>query len=508
MITHVTELLDRSAQAFPNRTALSDESTSMTYAELSDAVMRIATFIVKEGLSRKPIAICMEKSAHEIAAFLGVAYASCFYTPIDSSMPPARVSRILETLEPALTIVTDETRALIENSSHAGTVVNFKTCLSCEADVSAARRARSCSVDVDPLYVLFTSGSTGVPKGVTICHRSVIDYVYRIRDVFGLDETTVFGNQAPFYFDNSVLDIYTSLLVGGQVHVIPPKLFAWPVPLLKHLAEHKVNLIFWVPSALVAVANLKALAKVDLSNISHVLFAGEAMPAKQLNMWRRAIPAATFANLYGPTEITDCCTYFIVDRELSDTATVPIGNAFVNSDVLVLDENDQLVSPTDVSTTGELCVRGSSLSLGYYGNPKRTAEAFVQNPLNDKYPDIIYRTGDLVKYNQFGEIEFLSRIDHQIKISGNRVELGEIEAAAVGVAGVMECCCIFDEKRGQLMLVYAGKADTEDVRAGIANAVSPYMVPARYERIASMPHNLNGKIDRAEAAARCLGAAK
>lgn len=504
MFSNVTEVLDRSAEKFPNNIALSDENGTLTYNELLQISRKIATYIAKIGIKKQPVVVCMEKSINEAATFWGVAYSSCFYTPIDSSMPPSRISKIIETLEPALAITTQETKELLEQSSYNGPVVNLSECLKTEIDINLVNKSRNELIDTDPLYVLFTSGSTGLPKGVTICHRSVIDYIYNIKDVFKLDEQTVFGNQAPFYFDNSVLDIYTSILVGGRMHIIPPKLFAYPVPLLKHLVENNINLIFWVPSVLIAVANLKALTKVDLSGITRVLFAGEAMPAKQLNMWRHTIPNAIFANLYGPTEITVDCTYYIVNREIDDNGCVPIGNAFNNSEVLILDENNDLISSDNTETVGELCVRGSSLALGYYGNPQKTAEVFVQNPLNDKFIDKIYRTGDMAKYNEHGEIEFLSRKDQQIKISGNRVELGEIEAAACSIDGVMECCCCFDTHRKKLVLVYCGSAQSDDVKKGIAAYVPPYMIPSKYMQIKSMPYNANGKIDRLEVAKICL----
>ena len=342
--------------------------------------------------------------------------------------------------------------------------------------------------------MLFTSGSTGVPKGVTITHRSVIDYIDWVTETFDITEKDSFGNQAPFYFDNSILDIYSKIKAGATTYIKKKNLFAQPVLLLEYLKEKEINTIFWVPSALIVVAKLKAFRNVDISKtLKRVLFCGEVMPNKQLNVWRKFLPDVIYANLYGPTEITDACTYYIVDREFADDEPLPIGIPMANTDILVLNEKNELVTGDEI---GELCVRGTSLSMGYYNNPEKTREAFVQNPLNPFVPEIIYRTGDLVKYNEYGEIIYLSRKDFQIKHMGHRIELGEIETAVSSLEEISLCCCLYDEKKQKIVLFLEGELEKAYINGKISSLVPEYMLPNKVISLEKMPINANGKIDR------------
>ena len=342
--------------------------------------------------------------------------------------------------------------------------------------------------------MLFTSGSTGVPKGVSICHRSVIDYIDWVTETFNITQKDTFGNQAPFYFDNSILDIYSCMKTGATLNIIPKKLFFQPVPLLEYIKYNKINTIFWVPSALIVVSKLKAFRNVDLSDtLKRVLFCGEVMPNKQLNIWRKFLPNVTYANLYGPTEITDACTYYIVDREFSDDEPLPIGIPMSNTDILVLNDEDKLVTDDEV---GELCVRGTSLAMGYYNNPEKTRSAFVQNPLNKAVPEIIYRTGDLVRYNEYREIIYISRKDFQIKHLGHRIELGEIETAISSLEEVTLNCCLYDEKNQRIVLFVDAQVDRDYIKERIEKLVPEYMIPGKVIYLENMPINANGKIDR------------
>ena len=372
-------------------------------------------------------------------------------------------------------------------------------CIGTSVDAEAqaavfAQRART--LDADLLYVLFTSGSTGTPKGASICHQSVIDYIEAAVKAFGVSETDVFGNQHPFYFDGSVWDVYAPLKLGATLEIIPEKLFAWPIRLLEYLVARKVTTIHWVPTAYINLSKLNALKNFDLSGqLKTIVVAGEVMPNKHLNYWRRHIPNARYINLYGPTEITVGCTYYIVDRPFADDEPLPIGNAFPNVEVLVLGEDDRLI--TDASGgKGELCVRGTSLSRGYYRNPEKTKEAFVQNPLNDAYPELIYRTGDLVKYNERGEIMYLSRKDFQIKHYGYRIELGEIETAVSSIPEIAMNCCLYDQKRSKIVLFAEGDLELPEIQERIKTLIPDYMQPNRLVRMQKMPLNANGKIDR------------
>ncbi|MCI8772982.1 MAG: D-alanine--poly(phosphoribitol) ligase [Lachnospiraceae bacterium] len=494
MKANVTYWLDESAGRWPDKTAYAEEGKAVTFGELQRQAKALATQMLERGLFKKPVVVYMEKGVDVLVSFMGAAYSCNFYSPIDVDMPASRVNKILEVLNPALVITTAALKETFSNYEYQGGFLLFEEASHAAVSEEKIEAARRRGVDTDLLYVLFTSGSTGVPKGVTITHRSVIDYIDWVTETFDITEKDSFGNQAPFYFDNSILDIYSTLKSGAATYIIPKNLFAQPVLLLEYLKEKKINTIFWVPSALIVVAKLKAFRNVDLSDtLKRVLFCGEVMPNKQLNIWRKFLPEVLYANLYGPTEITDACTYYIVDREFSDDEPLPIGIPMANTDILVLNEKDEPVAGDEI---GELCVRGTSLSMGYYNNPEKTREAFVQNPLNPFVPETIYRTGDLVKYNEYGEIIYLSRKDFQIKHMGHRIELGEIETAVSSLEEISLCCCLYDEKKQKIVLFLEEELEKSYINGQISKLIPEYMLPNKVISLPKMPINANGKIDR------------
>ncbi len=492
----VLSWLDETAKRLPNKLALQDISGNITYQEYRSKSLAIAYKIVElnKGEMKKPIVVYLEKGKEVLVSFMGVAYSGCFYSPIDTEMPQSRVDKILEVLKPEIVITTNKLKTNFEKFNFYGSYIIYEETICSEEDETAVKPYTEKIIDTDLLYVLFTSGSTGVPKGVSICHRSVIDYTDWVTETFNITQKDTFGNQAPFYFDNSILDIYSCMKTGATLNIIPKKLFFQPVPLLEYIKYNKINTIFWVPSALIVVSKLKAFRNVDLSDtLKRVLFCGEVMPNKQLNIWRKFLPNVTYANLYGPTEITDACTYYIVDREFSDDEPLPIGIPMSNTDILVLNDEDKLVTDDEV---GELCVRGTSLAMGYYNNPEKTRSAFVQNPLNKAVPEIIYRTGDLVRYNEYREIIYISRKDFQIKHLGHRIELGEIETAISSLEEVTLNCCLYDEKNQKIVLFVDAQVDRDYIKERIEKLVPEYMIPGKVIYLENMPINANGKIDR------------
>lgn len=500
MHSNIVQWLEITAGKFPYKTAITDGSVSYTWQEVRQRALSIADNIEKVIRVRKqPVAVYMEKTADMVIALLGVAYSGNFYTVVASDMPQSRIEKILTVLKPSIFISKGELINNIETSgavNFTGPVLNFDDIISSEIDNIGARRYVDRILDTDLLYVLFTSGSTGMPKGVSINHRSVIDYIEWVVNEFSITEKDSFGNQAPFYFDNSVLDIYSTIKTGAELYVIPENLFHQAPHLLQYLVDNRITTIFWVPSALSQTARTKAFESVDLRNtLKRVLFAGEVMPAKLLNVWRRKVPDAVYANLYGPTEITVDCTFYVIDREFNDDESIPIGAPMRNTEVLVLDENDKLV--TESGQIGELCVRGTCLAAGYYNNPEKTAEVFVQNPLQSAYEEKIYRTGDLVKYNERQELIYISRKDSQIKHLGHRIELGEIETAVSSLNGVTACCCLYNHKKGLIVLFLEGIEITRnEINEKLAALLPRYMLPSKVICLNNLPLNANGKIDR------------
>lgn len=493
MITNVLDYLKDSAEKYPDKVAYVDSNSSFTFGQLEDAVYRIGTALSKHVSNGSPVAVYMEKSVQSIAAFLGVAAAGCFYAPIDVSMPEQRVKLILDTLETEVLVVDQESREKARTLGFTGKIFLYDDLVAETADMQVLQKIRRKAIDSDPLYAIFTSGSTGVPKGVLTSQRSAVNFTEWYCTAFEFTDEEIFGNQTPFYFDASVKDIYATLRCGATMHIIPKTMFSFPAKLVEYLNERKINCIDWVPSALCIIVNFKTFEKVMPKYLKKVMFLGEVMPTKQFNMWRKALPQIKYANLYGPTEATGDCTYYKVERELDDSEPIPIGYACENSDVLILNDQNQLVKPGEI---GEICVRGVSLALGYYNNQEKTDSVFVPNPLQKHYRELIYRTGDLGKYNEYNEIIYVSRKDNQIKHMGHRIELGEIETAIGAVDGIQRICCLYDHNKGKILAIYQGDVSKYDVIDAIKHALPKYMIPNVYYQVEEMPINMNGKIDR------------
>ena len=488
----VTDYLERTVRKYPDKIAFSDEQREVTFQTVREEAQRVASEIIQDGFFKKPIAVFMDKQVECINAFLGVAYSGNYYTVLDTKMP---IEKIMAVLEPVC-IITDNKHETQANEFAAGcAILKYEELMSKSANLQIIQAVREKIVSTDILYVLFTSGSTGNPKGVIISHQANIAYLEWGGETFRLDDRVVFGNQTPFYFVMSGFDIYQTVRNGGTMFIIPKTLFSFPVMLLEYLKEKRINLLYWVPSALCAIANFRALPEVHLDDLKAVMFGGEVMPVKQLNMWRTEYPDVKFINQYGPTELTDICSYYLIERELDETESIPIGKKDTHMDVMILNENDEPVQEGEI---GELCGRGPSLSYGYYNEPEKTKEVFVQNPLNHAYPELIYRTGDLVRYNDRGEILYVSRKDFQIKHLGHRIELGEIETAVSSLEEIEQNCCLYDAKRSKIVLFYVGGISEKELGIKIKDLLPEYMLPNKKIKMQSMPINLNGKIDRAK----------
>lgn len=492
----VTYLIE-TCKKYPDKTAIIDQKGSYSFRRLVSNACDVANHLKDFGFRKVPVGIFLHKSKEMVASFAGTNIAGCLYVPLDTEQPTSRIENILEVLK-CLVIITDNDNAPKLPRNWKGTVLVIDDIFSNNNDYSVAAQLLNNNnvIDTDPIYSIFTSGSTGVPKGVVVNHRGVIDYIDWAVETFKIDETTVIGNQAPFYFDNSTLDIYLMYATGATLNIIPESNFAFPAKLIDYLNDHSITFVFWVPFVLINVANFKILDKKRPSTLRDIFFAGEVMPNKQLNYWRRNLPDSRYVNLYGPTEITVDCTYYIVDRNFSDDDPLPIGKPCKNTDILILKNRTYLCQQGEI---GEICVRGSSLANGYYNNPGKTAEAFIQNPLNISYPELIYCTSDLGYFNELGEVMFVGRADTQIKHKGYRIELGEIENAISASNLVEECCVVYKKDKQRITLVYsnADNISVADLRRELTDKLPAYMLPSSLLKEDVLKRNANGKIDRA-----------
>ncbi len=495
MLNSAVRLLELAAERNPNAIALKEEGLCLSYAEYLDHARRIGTGLIRAELGRGPVVMMLPKEALTLTAFMGAMYAGCPYVPMNLGTPMARLEKMFDNLSPAAIIGRREQEDTLREQFPDIKILSIETLLECEVDSSALERSLDHVVDTDPIYIMYTSGSTGTPKGVTVPHRGVIDYAHWVVERFGFDETTVMASQAPYYFDNSIFDIYGCMLCGGTLVIPPESLYMFPSKLPQFLAENDITSIFWVPTVMINVANSGALDSVELPKLKNVAFCGEVMPNTQLNIWRRALPGRSFANLYGPTEISDVCCYYIVDRDFADSDPLPIGKACENMRVLILREDG---TEAAIGEQGELCVLGSGVALGYWNAPEITAKVFVNNPLQPNVPQKMYRTGDLAYLSEDGLIMFLGRKDNQVKLRGNRIELGEIENAAMCVPGVENVCAVLDAEAQQIVLFVETRQSftLRKFNLELKRYIPTYMMPGKLVCMEKLPHTPNDKIDR------------
>lgn len=486
---NVLEYLEASAARVPDKIAYSDERESITFASLYDRAKSIGTALARRFGKNRPIGVAVGRHIGTICAFFGVLYSGNYYVPLDPEMPSLRLESILSRLRPEAVLYRKDDKI---DSFPKDTLFLRYDEIACPFDDRLLCARREEILDVDPVYVIFTSGSTGLPKGIVISHRAVIDFIDELCSALDFNENDIFANQAPFYFDCSVKDLYLTLKLGARDVILSKKLFLFPTLLIDELNRVGATCITWATSAFHLVSSSKILEKKAPRSLRLAALGGEALLAKHVNVWKKALPELSVVNLYGPTEVTVDCTYHRLNRHYADDEPIPIGRGFRNKEVLLLDD---ALRPVPDGTAGEICVRGTGVAKGYFGEPEKTALAFVRNPACP-YPDILYRTGDIGIKNADGDIVFQSRRDGQIKHMGYRIELGEIERALGGISEITEAVCFYDAPQDRIVCAYSGAIDQKELVRLLALRLPKYMVPNRYLFYEALPHNANGKIDR------------
>lgn len=495
--TSAAELVERAAEKFGNNIAFKDNDGEISFTELREKSRILAASLMAKARTGRlhPVMVFLPKSIKSIVSFMGSMYASSPYVPMDYNVPMARFAATAGNLRPCAVITDAAGREKLCAAGIKETILIYDELVSGKADNTAIDNIIRSSTDLDPAYIMYTSGSTGTPKGVTISHRAVLDYTKWLVDTFDITKESIIGMQSAFHFDNSVFDMFLALYLGCRTVIIPEVLFMYPEMLFDYMADEKISVIFWVPTVMISVANSGVLNKKKLNDLKLILFAGEVMPIKQLNEWISAYPDCRFVNMYGPTESTDIVLYYVVDREYHAGETLPIGIPCSNMKAVILNENDELCKKGE---QGELCIGGSGISMGYWNAPEITAKAFIQNPLNNKYHDRLYRTGDLVYEAEDGNIIFLGRADSQIKLRGNRIELGDIEAASAAMDDIKNCCAMFNQEKEEILLFLEtdAKIVQRKFNMELKKYIPAYMVPQKIISLPELPHTPSGKIDR------------
>ncbi len=497
---NVLEYLEYNSDVMPDKIFVEDEYGSCTFREMRESCRRIGSFLLNIQLSKNQtseaegIGIFMDKGIASVKAFFGSVYAGYYYVPLNIELSDERLENIQSVLN-APCIITDfqHYEKAVELFSNARILLItdlIKSAINNEKLSEIRRRM----IDTDPLYAIFTSGSTGIPKGILVCHRSVIDFIDTFTELFSISNQDVIGNQAPFDFDVSVKDIYCSLKKGALLSIIPRKAFTNPTQLMDWICDRGITVMVWAVSALCLITSFHGLEYRVPEKVRQILFSGEVMPLKHLQTWRKFMPDTTYVNLYGPSEITCNCTYHILDQKNSYEEGIPIGVPFPNEDVFLLDKEGNRIDKEGIE--GEICVRGTTLALGYLRAPEQNGKFFTNNPLNNAYPERIYHTGDLGQYRKGGKLYFTGRRDFQIKYMGHRIELEEIEHIIDSIKGVERCICIFDEERKKLYAYFTGGISKRELYILLRNRLPAFMVPGAIVQVNSFPLNKNGKVDR------------
>jgi amino acid adenylation domain-containing protein len=486
------------ARTRPHASAIVAPDERLTYRQLDARSNRLARLLEDAGCVRGDrVAVLMPKSPMAIVAILGIYKADCIFVPLDPSSPPARLQRVLDSADARVLLTAAGVDAV-----------------ACQLSANAIRLALddlrmyhdgpvdSHNSPQDPAHLLFTSGSTGAPKGVIITHANVRHFVDWAVRYFGISTSDRISGHSPLHFDLSTFDLFGTFAAGAELHLVPPELSVFPQKMAEFIRTSELTQWFSVPSALNYMAKFDCVEQDDFPTLKRLMWCGEVFPTPALIYWMKRLPHVTFTNLYGPTEATIASGYHTLRRPPDHPkAEVPIGTGCDGEELLVLDER---LAPAAPGVVGDLYIRGVGLSPGYWRDAERTAAAFIANPRGKDANDRLYRTGDLARLGADGLVYFVGRADSQIKSRGYRIELGEIEAALSTLDALQEAAVLGIPTSGfegtLIACAYAPRSGRQvspgDVRKALSALVPPYMLPSRWLPLPALPKNATGKIDR------------
>ncbi len=515
MVYLLTQSVGLGANRSPEKDAVRCMGKSLTYAELWQQVNSLAQILKDRGVSRGDrVGIYMNKSLESAVSLYGIMQAGAAYVPLDPFAPPSRLAYVIQDCGIKHVISKPEKFSqLVEILAEAkgvehviGIEPDEELSVECVSWDDVQNQTTGQVVDVgttemDLAYILYTSGSTGNPKGIMHTHRSGLSFAEWAAHTYDLQAEDRLSNHAPLHFDLSTFDFFASSRVGATTIIIPTALTKFPANMSRLMESEQISVWYSVPFALIQLLQRGGLSDRDLSALRWIIFAGEVFPTKHLRELMRTLPNIKFSNIYGPTE-TNVCTYYHVEQLPEGDETIPIGKVCENAEGLVIDADENLVKPGEV---GELLIRGGIVMRGYWNQKEKTDAGFYRRPVFDYLEDTFYRTGDLVQLDKDGNYLYLGRKDRQIKTRGYRVELDEIEVALLSHPQVEEAA-VYPIPDGQgsnlIEAAVVAKSGVEISASAIINHISkqlpPYAVPVNVNILEKFPRTSTGKIDRRE----------
>ena len=513
----VQHYLDNAREFNPGGIAAVSPEAKITYEHVYTLSNKLANFLLSISLSRQArVILALERSPKCIVAMLGILKADAIYVPIDPKSPLERWTQIIDDSGPSALIcdsrTINKTTQARSRSKHAPQLIcldyTYNLLNASEVDVTTQLLIDTQSdekpdyrnTDKDTAYILYTSGSTGLPKGVMISHLNIVNYINWAVECFNITQKDFILNTAPFHFDMSTFDIYSALKSCATLCIAPDNLILFPPKLFDFMKKHQITIWKGVSSLLMYLAKTGAIKSATIPTLKKILFGGEVLPTKYLIEWMRTFPDKKFYNVYGPTEATGISTYYHINTIPKDNSmSIPIGKPCKNTEVYLLKENNSMARMGDI---GEIYIRGSGVGMGYWNAPGKTSKAFVPNPITQISSDIVYRTGDLAQLLDDGNLVYIGRSDNQIKWMGHRIELEEIETALLSVKQIKDAAVslFIDEKSDLKELVAFVEADNNinvsELITELSSKIPHYMLPRRILQVPSIPRNDRGKVER------------
>ncbi len=494
MKANMLEYLEETAERLPDKIAFYDNRESLSYAALRDTAKRIGSRLSVLCPPRKPVALLLDsRSIRNIPAMFGVLYAGCAYAPLDIAMPTERLKMLLELLRPSASL-TDEkgAKALAACDLPDIPCVDYGEAASAAEDEKRLADIRSQASVYDPMSILYTSGSTGIPKGSIQTHFSYVNWAEATNEVYGFTENMVFGNQSPFFYANSVLDVISPVSLGAAVYLLPAGVLTFPKRMIACLHDQHVTCLCMTPSSFINIVNADVLTPGCLPELKWGIMSGESMPWPPLKVWMEATPNADWWHYYGSTEAFSVAVGK-VSKDHEAGQRLPVGKPFALAHILFLDEDGNEAVPGE---PGEMLISSPWIAWGYHRDPERTAASWVVDPMERGWQERFFRTGDVGYLQADGQLMVLGRRDNQIKHMGYRMELGEVEAALRSVDGIREGCVLYDRENDRIFAFYAGEPDEKELKRQLGVSLARYMLPDVFVRMEEMPHNASMKIDR------------